>query len=255
MMRNIKVVPPTAEDDHGETLWYWRPVDLFERTTPDVRQRFRAEAVRHSFARGDTIFLADDRANRIFYVDRGIVKIEHILPTGQISIFWFSVPGDIFGAGGISGSLRQGVHAKALEETEVLALTRHRFERLVLDHPQLGLNIIKFLSGRLRLACDSLAEVNQRASLRVGRAILRLAESCGKWTNAGEVVLRARISHQEIADMVHCTRQTVTEVLQTLSQRGILRVEKRVIYICDVEQLREGIENAEGQDGAALFSS
>lgn len=252
-MQNTPTKHYRSADSHDDFPWYWRPVDLFERTNPNVQQRFRAESSRRLFARGDTLFLSDDVADRVFYLVEGMVKIEHILPSGQTSIFWFCVPGDLFGAGGISGSLRQSVYAKALETTEVLVLSRRNFERIILDHPQFGLNVIRFLSGRLRLACDSMSEVNQRASLRVGRVILRLAESCGKWTPDSEVVLNARVSHQEIGDMVGCTRQTVNEVLQALSRRGILRVEKRIIYIRQIERLRNIVENAESQEGAVLF--
>lgn len=248
---------PTAHhgsaNGHDDSRWYWRTVDLFERTDPEVETRFRNESSQRSFARGDTIFFSDDVADRVFYLDRGMVKIEHISPTGQTSIFWFCVPGDLFGAGGISGSVRQSVYAKALESTEVLVLSRRNFERMILDHPQLGLNVIRFLSGRLRLACDSMSEVSERASLRVGRVLLRLAKSCGKWSADDEVAFSARVSHQEIADMVGCTRQTVNEVLQALAQRKILRVEKRIIYIRQIERLQTIVENAEGQEGAALF--
>lgn len=239
--------------NHAKTPWYWRPVDLFDRTDAVVRQRFRAEATVTSYSRGDTIFFADDAADRVFYLERGMAKIEHLSPSGQTSIFWFCVPGDIFGAGGISGALWQSVYAKALEQSEVLVLPRRKFEKLILDHPQLGLNVIRFLGARLRLACDSMAEVGERASLRVGRVVLRIAESCGKWTPEGEVEILARISHQEIADMVGCTRQTVNEVLQALSRRGILRMDRRVMHITDINRLSQIIENAEGLDGASLF--
>jgi CRP-like cAMP-binding protein len=239
--------------EHSKIPWYWRPIDLFDRTEAEAQRRFRAESTVGRYARGDTIFFADDAADRVFYLDRGMAKIEHLSATGQTSIFWFCVPGDLFGAGGISGARWQSVYAKALEQSEVLILPRRRFEKLILDHPQLGLNVIRFLSARLRLACDSMAEVGQRASLRVGRVILRIAESCGRWNADGEVELMARISHQEIADMAGCTRQTVNEVLQILSRRGILRIERRVVHIRDIEHLRMIVEIAEGQEGASLI--
>lgn len=243
-----------SSTEHTRVPWYWRPIDLFDRTDEAVQRRFRLESTVRRYERGDTIFFADDAADSVFYLDSGIAKIEHLSSTGQTSIFWFCVPGDLFGAGGISGSLWQSVYAKALEQSTVLILSRTKFEKLILDHPLLGLNVIKFLSARLRLACDSMAEVSQRASLRVGRVILRIAESCGRWNSNGEVELMVRVTHQEIADMVGCTRQTVAEVSQALSRRGILRMEKRILYIVDIEQLRMIVENAEGHEGASLFS-
>ena len=241
------------EQEESGAPWYWRPVNLFDRTEPDVRREFFARSAVREYARGEHVFLADDAAERGFYLLDGMVKIEHISPAGQSTIFWFCVPGDLFGAGGITGSVRQSVYARATEPSRALVLQRRQFEALILAYPVLGLNVIRLMGSRLRLACDSMAEVSQRASLRVGRVILRLAESCGQWTDQREVALKARISHQEIADMVGCTRQTVTEVLQGICQRGILRVEKRIIHICDIDQLRQCVEEAEFHDGGNLF--
>lgn len=256
-MSTEKFMASTIEDQndwHSETPWYWRPIDVFEHTVAEVRTRFESECSRNNFKKGDTILFSDDKGDKICYLAKGTVKIESISISGQTTIFWFCVAGDIFGAGGISGSLRQSVYAKAHESAEVLILSRKNFERIILDYPQLGINVIKFLSGRLRLACDSMAEANQRASLRVGRAILRIAESCGIWTEGREIALNVRISHQEIADMVNCTRQTVTEVLQMLGQCGLIRLEKRMIYIRDVDQLRSIVENYESSGFSALYS-
>ncbi len=241
------------DENDREAPWYWRQSDLFDGIDVETRKQFYARSTVREFSRGDNVFLADDVADKVFYLIDGMIKIEHIAPNGHATIFWLCVPGALFGAGGITGSLRQSVYAKALEPSRMLILRRQRFEELILAYPALALNVIKLLGGRLRLACDSMAEVNQRASLRVGRAILRLAENCGQWTPRHEVVLRARISHQEIADMIGCTRQTVTEVLQGLSKLEILRIEKRVIYICDVKRLRHCVEEAENHNAMSLF--
>lgn len=47
--------------------------------------------------------------------------------------------------------------------------------------------------------------------------------------------------------------QTVTEVLQSLSRSGMIRIDKRVIYISQVDKLRHCIEEAELTDGASLL--
>ncbi|MBA8908269.1 Crp/Fnr family transcriptional regulator [Aminobacter sp. P9b] len=240
-------------DFDNEAPWYWRPVNLFDGTPSETRREFFNCAKMRGFARGEHVCLADELADHLYYVVAGLVKVEHITATGNVTIFWFCVPGDLFGAGGISGSLRQGVYSRAVEDSQIALLRRTQFEELVGNHPRLALNVIKLMGGRLRLACDAMAEVTQRANLRVGRLLLRLAESCGQWTNKNEVAIRARISQQEMADMVGCTRQTVTEVLQSLSRSGIIRIEKRTIHIPSVERLRTCVEDAEMTDGGSIL--
>jgi CRP-like cAMP-binding protein len=104
-------------------------------------------------------------------------------------------------------------------------------------HPQLSINALKLMGARLRLACDSIADMrSQKTENRVARALLRLAHNCGVPVDDG-IRLDAPITHQEVANMVGACRQTVTEVLHDFESRGYTAQRGRQIVILDPEAL------------------
>jgi CRP/FNR family transcriptional regulator, cyclic AMP receptor protein len=59
-------------------------------------------------------------------------------------------PGDFFGEMSVIDGLPRVAQVVAIEATRCLALASWEFERLVLDHPSIGLAILRGLSARLR---------------------------------------------------------------------------------------------------------
>lgn len=217
--------------------WYWQNFDLFEHTASTVREAFFAGAQIHEVRRGEVLFRADDPAVRVYWLDQGLVKIFHLSPLGEIITFWFCVPGDPFGAGGISGAEEQAVFAQALERSVVYSVGREEFEALVRAHPQLGLNMIKLVSARLRLACDGLADrITRRTDARLARVLLRLGRNWGEGHEEGGR-FRVRITHQELGQMVGACRQTISRTLNDFERQRLVRTERRQLIVTDVAGL------------------
>lgn len=106
-------------------------------------------------------------------------------PLGHVSGHTYCVaarrPGDLFGAGGISGSLEQSVYGQAVDRCVVFTMSRAAFEEVLEEHPGIALNVIKLVGARLRLACDAMTDnVTQRVEARLARVLLRLASNWGE---------------------------------------------------------------------------
>lgn len=221
----------------GELPWYWDRFDFFEGTSSEVREKVMARTERHEFRRGATIFRANDPATRIFLLEQGLVKIFHLSGQGEITIFWFCVPGDPFGAGGISGASEQAVFAQALERSVVHSLSRADFECLLHEHPRLAINMIKQVSGRLRLACDAVTDkITRRTDARLARILVRLARNWGE-LQGEEIRFRVRITHQELAHLAGSCRQTVSSILSDFMRQGLIRFERRILVVVRPELL------------------
>lgn len=220
------------------TPWYWKKVSLFDQVGEDGRRTFFKAAEQREYRKGEYIFLANDSGSHVFFLRDGKIKVYHLSLNGEASVFWYCVPGDLFGAGGISGSTFQSVFAQASEPSIVCAIPRASFENALIAYPRIGLNVIRFLSGRLRLACDAMADLSSaETNLRLARVLLRLAESCGQWTSDGTIELAITITHQEIANMVGSCRQTTNEILREFCSNGWIEMRNRRITILDVEAL------------------
>ncbi len=226
----------------GDIPWYWRHINLFDGVPAAGRRRFIEQAERLSYRAGQAIFSADDEGDRVFFLESGLVKIYDLSPQGDVTIFWFCVAGDLFGAGGISGSQTQAVFGQAAGHAVVYALARPKFEALLLAYPKLAVNVIRLMGGRLRLACDAVTDnVTRRADTRLARVLLRLAQQMGMLEN-GELRLAVAISHLELANMMGACRQTVNRILKRFEKAGWLRFEGRVLVIVQPESLRAFVD-------------
>lgn len=219
--------------------WYWNKINLFDHVSPEGRQAFLQRAERRDVRRGEHVFRADDVANRVFYLESGLVRIYHLSPGGALTIFWFCAPGDLFGAGGLAGSLEQSVFGQAVDRSVVFTISRPAFEEVLQAHPRIALNVIKVLSARLRIACDALSDsATQKAETRLARLLLRLAQNWGDVSASG-VRFRVRISHQELANMIGASRQTVNRILGEYTRAGWLAQDGRTLVLRDPAGLTE----------------
>ena len=231
--------------DTIRTPWYWEPFDLFRDAGPEARGAFFDRSIRQTYAKGQNVFMASDAGKRAFFLERGVVKIFNLSEVGTQTIFWYCMPGDVFGAGGITGSAQQSVYAQVTEPSIIHSLSRPDFEGVMTRHPQLAINMVRLMGARLRLACDSLVAVaEQRTEARLARVLLRLAHNYGVPDGDG-IVLGMRLSHQELADMIACTRQTVNALLHDFSDAGWIRLDGRTIAIVSssaLQRIGDGLE-------------
>ena len=227
------------------TPWYWNKINLFDHVSPEGRRAFLQRSERREYKRGEHIFRAHDAANRVFFLESGLVKIYHLSAQGAVTIFWFCAPGDLFGAGGISGSLEQSVYGQTMDRSIVFTIFRTAFEEVLQEHPGIAMNVIKLMGARLRLACDAMTDnVTQRVEARLARALLRLARNWGDLTPSG-IRFRVRISHLELANMIGASRQTVNRVLGDFKREGWLEQDARVLVLTDSDGLAHFLERTE----------
>jgi len=217
--------------------WYWGATGFFDGTPPSVKSTFLASANQAVFKRGKNIFGADDPAHHVFFLERGLVKIYHLARSGEITILWFCTSGELFGAGGVVGAPDQSVYAQSASASVVYTLPRSTYEKMLIEYPQLGINVIKLMGARLRIACDALVDkTTQNAEARVARILLRLARHWGDASGL-EIRFEVKVTQQEIANMAGSCRQTVNSILKSFERNGLIRFEKRTLILSNRDAL------------------
>ena len=111
----------------------------------------------------------------------------------------------------------------------------------------MGVNIISFLSRRLQEAERELeAMAYQRVGQRLARKLLDLRQRFGVETLRGTLI-QARLTQQELAEMIGTTRETLAHTLADFRRRGLLDAEHHSVVIRDAERLAEVA--GDGDDG------
>lgn len=189
-------------------------------------QALRATGQSQRARRGEMLFAAGGTDNHVYVVERGRIKIFQLSSKGKETLLWFCARGEIFGVSELcTGSARQ-VYAQACEDSDVVCIERDRFKAFVAARPTIGLHVIDILSHRLRHlghAVEQLATIDVRQRLQ--HLLADLSTRYGQRNDRG-VVIDIGITHQEMADMIGTTRQSVTTILSEMKREGAIAIHR-----------------------------
>ncbi len=187
---------------------------------------------------GQLILSPDDPPDRIHIIKRGKVRVYRVSPTGkQLTL-------DIYEEGTILGDMRllgqdrmPEAYAETIDAAVICTITPDQLRRLIERYPIIGVNIITFLSRRLQEAERELeAMAYQRVGQRLARKLLDLAQRFGVKTIRGTLI-QARLTQQELAEMIGTTRETLAHTLSDFRRRGLLDTSQHKVLIRDAERL------------------
>lgn len=189
------------------------------------------------------LFQAGDQSRDVFIVAEGCIRLFQVSPTGKETILWLNFPGELFGMAEIwSGSQRQ-VYAVANEAARVHSIHRQDFIEFLGAHPEAALKAIGILSARVRALGHTLGGLaSDNVETRIARLLMRFAAIASRTRCSsgvdGELCVNVRLRHQDIANLIGASRQTVTTTLLRLRKIGAVRMVDQHIHIVQAERLR-----------------
>ncbi|MBU2581122.1 MAG: Crp/Fnr family transcriptional regulator [Alphaproteobacteria bacterium] len=194
------------------------------------------------------IFTAGDTSREIFIVLGGCIKLYQLSPGGKEIILWFCFPGEMFGvAETVRGSARE-IFAEANVNSTVLVLSQMEFENFLCIHPQAAMRAIGILSARIRTLGHSLVDMAaDDVETRLVRLLLRfgagaLPSPCQAARSSPEICLNIEVTHNDLANLIGTTRQTVTSTLTRFRNQGLVKLLDRHIHITDPEHLKQMLD-------------
>lgn len=201
-----------------------RPPDFIARLSDEQRTQLLRLASARVVEKGGIVFQTGSPGDFTYFLTAGRVKIYHQSRSGREVVLWFCVPGEIFGLAEVcqGGDGRQ-VAAQACEPSRVLAVSRAAFQNFLEQYPTASLLINDVLACRLRNLGNVIQSlVENDVNERVAQLLIRLSARYGRTVANGDVCLDIRITHQDMANMIGSTRQSVTSALNLLRRQGVL---------------------------------
>jgi len=206
-------------------------VPLFSELSEEALATLSRLAARRRYPKDTVVFFENEEGDSLFMILEGRIKVTILGDDGREIILTMLGPGDLFGEMALLDYEPRSATAIAVEESELLSLQRADFQTVLGDNPEVSSALIKVLSARLRRANH---QISTLALLdvygRVARVILDMAREEGRRLKDGQIAFR-RATHQEIANRIGTTRETVTRMLKDLERQGLIRVEGREIVL------------------------
>ena len=137
----------------------------------------------------------------------------------------------------IEGGPREEM-AEAMENSMITELERQDVEKLLQNHAHFGFQLTRILAGRRRELENKLETLVFRdVTSKLAELLLNLAEEYGVEDSRGTMVA-LKITHQELANLIGSTRETVSLTLSQFKRKKLICTEGRKVIISDAESLR-----------------
>lgn len=230
-----------AKPKYLEPIWYVTRCDLFQVLSEDEKKKLAEKGRLIPVAKGEQVYGEGDPGKTVYLIKEGAVKIVTSTAEGKEIALAYLGEMELFGETALVDDAPREQRAVATIDSCLLAFDIPYIEALMARQPALGLSITKFIGMRLRKIQMRLQHMMFRTPRqRLAALLLELAGDFGQQTGAeGETALKLRITHNEIASLIGVTRESVTYAMGELELEGMIRTEKRRIYVTDTEGLGE----------------
>ncbi|MBA2719337.1 MAG: Crp/Fnr family transcriptional regulator [Chloroflexi bacterium] len=194
------------------------------------------------FRRGETVFHQGDPGDALFVLASGSVKV--VLPSdegAEPAIVAILGAGEFFGELAILDGAPHSATIVAVEASETLVLHRDTFLELIDADPGLRRALLAGLAAEIRRLTGHVEDLHfLDLPGRLASRIVRLAASAG--ITSGEARIGWPYTQSELAGMIGGSRQSVNRLLADLAEQGLLRLERDLLIVHDIERLAATVE-------------
>lgn len=204
---------------------------FFCRLSPVSLRDFEAVKSSTVYPAGAVLFLEKQDPRGVFVLCGGEVKLSISSSGGKTLILKIAKPGDVLGLMATVTGNPYEVTAETLHPCQVLFVRRDDFLRFIARHPEANQEVIRQLSSAYQGACDQLRTVGLSAS-----APEKLARVLLDWTAEGKATKQGTkitlpLTHEEIAEFIGTTRETVTRTLSEFKSRQLVALQGSTLMV------------------------
>jgi len=214
-----------------------KKIDLFKNLSDEELKELEHYLTTAVFGKKEDIFTEGDAPEWFYIVLTGKVKVTKISHDGKEIILEIISPYDIFGGVAVLRNFPYPANAVAMEDSEILKISRKNLMRLVDRFPNLMFCIALQLGDRMKSSYDSLKNIAlERVEARIAALLLKLGNKVGVETDAG-LMIDMRLTKQDVADMVGTTVETSIRTFSKFRKEGLVMDSDGKIIIKDREKL------------------
>jgi len=213
-----------------------RRVPLFSTLSDDDFDKLSHIFIVRVYRKNQIIFLEEETGNYMYLVLSGKVKVAKSAASGKETLLAIHRPGDFFGEMSLLDGKTSPATVSAIEDSKIISVSAADFHKHLLHNENVLLQIINVLCARLRQVWQTQSMSSSAADARIRLGIHQLAKKHGI-RDAHGTIIDLKITHQELAEMVGTSRETVTRVLAHLRKKGIIEINQRRITLLNDEAL------------------
>lgn len=212
--------------------------------TEELKTLLTISRMRH-YQSGQIIYMQGEKSRHFYFVGQGRVKVSIFRENGSEKILAIQENNTFFGESAAFDRYPYFATATALEESDIYTINIDDAEALLKNHPEVSLLVITAIIRKLRLLGLQVEDLSfLDAQKRVAHILLKLMQEVGEETGAG-ILIKKRITHEDLANITGLSRVTVTNVLNHLDTLKLITKGRLKYTVIDRERLESFIESDE----------
>jgi CRP/FNR family transcriptional regulator len=211
---------------------------------PTALQAFESIKYATAYPQKAVLFVEGQMPRGIFVLCKGRVKLSINSPSGRTVIVKLVEPGEVLGMSAtISGKPYQ-VTAETIDPCQVNFVKRDDFLRFLKDDVEACFKVAEQLSEKYHNACKEAGSLglSHSAAEKLAKLLLEWSSKNGDG-GKGEPRLKLRLTHEEIAQMIGTSRETVTRLFAEMKKRQIVQSKGSTLVIRNTAALRDLANN------------
>lgn len=203
----------------------------FRETYSPEFESFVIKARKKRAHKGEVLFVQGAAAEELFLITAGRVKLNKVFEDGNELTLEMRKPGDFVGENIFLTGARYSVSAYCMEDTTTCVFNKNEFEQLILNHPKVGLQVIKIMSERIswlsrRVRSLSLPNIEDRLI----DVLFNIAKEHGTQCPRG-ILITFPLTHEELSMLTGAHRVSITRAMKVLKRTGKIIFEDRKLIL------------------------
>ena len=220
-------------------LWFLKHIRLFDGVSPSEMQEMEKITRMEEVKKRQPLYLPGDPSSNVYLLKKGRVKIANTAPSGKEVTFDILEPGEVFGELDVLDDAPRSTSAETLDDAVICVIPRKDFDQYLAMHPTVMFKLTKLIGLRLKKIQSRVEDLVFRdVPARLAHLLLELSKSDGVAENQG-IRLKVKLTHQEMANLIGCSRETVSASMGQFRDDGLIEMDGRTITLVNEKGLTD----------------
>ena len=184
-----------------------------------LRKKFGAGMTTRNYRDKEVVFSQGDRADAIFYIQSGTVKLTAVSTRRKKAIIAFLQRGSFCGEGSLGGQSLRISTARSIGQSSITRLRKESTVRALKRDPQFAALFVAYLVSRIvRIEEDLVDQFFNFSERRLARVLLLF----GQINKESKPDYPLKVSQSTLAEMVGTTRARVSKFMNVFKKKGLV---------------------------------
>jgi len=194
------------------------------------------------FKKDAIIIQGDEEPEGVYLIKSGFVKAYSLSREGHHNLLLIHKNGEFMPLPwALDGGHTTGMFYCAMTDVTILRANKNKLRSAMGNNAWLSSEILTQTVNIISIYTQRIQTLEYRtARERIISELIYLSARFGE-RHGKEMIIRAPITHQDIADSINMSRETASRALETLSEAGLVGQKNHLFIVKDIDQLQSSL--------------